>query len=565
LEGSSFKIISGDIIAEIFGKLDIQPLLACSLVCKEFNAATHKSGAWRGALINDNPLDERRFMMLLNYFDGYRYSKINAVNNSPLMVNEKEIINVKKALAEDIKRSFQISNEVLTAFESRHNRPNYHQLFQRLRLGLMTEIGKFISIDTPLKLAYLLGNESIIATEIEVEKKQLPPQKSISDVVRLGLIAVSGNTEYFQRAFLAYEATCDLKIPLGIILRNAALLHCLHMSALSGCDALLDTYFTSEFIKELNKQFAGMKHKKIIQKLLVAASIGGNQRSVNILLDRYEFSPEGKVKSVLCPAICFGHLSMIENLLSRYPTLVDQIKKPRNNRSLPEYALDVAMAAKQSSVMRLLVTKYDAPFFNSCPFQHHMNNIKFSNNTSCSFPGIGLSQVLYRAQHQPRIFQRGAGSRYAVLNTSEELLTDHAGRNLFHFMALGPESAKQREKILEEEGTFIERAKKLIQQSPTLDIKATDVLGFSVLHYVAWSGNESAVKWLISEMGFDVNQTSLDGLRPTHLALWGGHQDVCELLINMGADPDAITHYKKDHAHYGQLGGVDLQNKCVIC
>ena len=79
--------------------------------------------------------------------------------------------------------------------------------------------------------------------------------------------------------------------------------------------------------------------------------------------------------------------------------------------------------------------------------------------------------------------------------------------------------------------------KRIVKQSDDLD-DLTDQYGSSPLHYAAWLGNVSTLKFLLSQ-GADVNLANRMGVTPLMLAI--GNLKKTEMLLERGADVNASS------------------------
>ncbi len=90
--------------------------------------------------------------------------------------------------------------------------------------------------------------------------------------------------------------------------------------------------------------------------------------------------------------------------------------------------------------------------------------------------------------------------------------------------------------------------------------------GFSLLHRAAQLGNTDICQILI-DRGADVNIRSAKGwYTPLHCALANGYAETAEYLITRGANPGLLSKYKEDPFDYGAKKGykgicTDLRNK----
>jgi ankyrin repeat protein len=127
--------------------------------------------------------------------------------------------------------------------------------------------------------------------------------------------------------------------------------------------------------------------------------------------------------------------------------------------------------------------------------------------------------------------------------------------------------------------------------SSTHCLNVRDARGSNALHYAAGSGCEAAVRFLVEELGFDVNApqrcdrrtavhwsarnghlrvlqwlvsdagsladvATADGTTPFHLAAWQGHLHVLKWLADYGhVNVYAVNKYRCNAAHWGVMGG----------
>jgi ankyrin repeat protein len=92
--------------------------------------------------------------------------------------------------------------------------------------------------------------------------------------------------------------------------------------------------------------------------------------------------------------------------------------------------------------------------------------------------------------------------------------------------------------------------------------------GFSLLHRAAQEGNTDVCEVLI-DRGADVNVRSSRGwYTPLHCALANGYVETAEFLLSRGAKPWIVSKYKEDPFDYGAKHGykelcTDLRNKMM--
>jgi ankyrin repeat protein len=72
-------------------------------------------------------------------------------------------------------------------------------------------------------------------------------------------------------------------------------------------------------------------------------------------------------------------------------------------------------------------------------------------------------------------------------------------------------------------------------------LDSSDVDGLTTLHYAVYSGNPRAVREMLKWNAVDVNARSNSGLAPLHVAVTGNSTAIVKMLIDAGADVNAIT------------------------
>ena len=73
-----------------------------------------------------------------------------------------------------------------------------------------------------------------------------------------------------------------------------------------------------------------------------------------------------------------------------------------------------------------------------------------------------------------------------------------------------------------------------------LSAKAVDFVGETLLHFAAKAGNLQTVQFLLGQ-GADVNAASRGGFTPLYLAVGNDNIDVAKLLLEKGANLEALT------------------------
>jgi ankyrin repeat protein len=73
------------------------------------------------------------------------------------------------------------------------------------------------------------------------------------------------------------------------------------------------------------------------------------------------------------------------------------------------------------------------------------------------------------------------------------------------------------------------------------DIKLRDLNGETALHWAARKGSVDSVEWLLAN-GAVINSTSGLGHTPLHVATENGHEQVCRILLELGADCEQHTN-----------------------
>ena len=79
-------------------------------------------------------------------------------------------------------------------------------------------------------------------------------------------------------------------------------------------------------------------------------------------------------------------------------------------------------------------------------------------------------------------------------------------------------------------------------QAPGIDVHATDIDGFTALHWAAWSGMPYCCFSLV-QAGLDINAQEKNGYTPLMLAAMRGNADAVEMLLRLGADKE-LTNAK---------------------
>ena len=98
-----------------------------------------------------------------------------------------------------------------------------------------------------------------------------------------------------------------------------------------------------------------------------------------------------------------------------------------------------------------------------------------------------------------------------------------------------------------------ETIKSLIAQGK--DINARNIRGQTPLHLAAAKGNSDVVQLLL-ENGAEVDAVATDsGCTSLHYAASLGHVELCELLVRYGADPDAQTARLETPLHLAVASG----------
>lgn len=68
----------------------------------------------------------------------------------------------------------------------------------------------------------------------------------------------------------------------------------------------------------------------------------------------------------------------------------------------------------------------------------------------------------------------------------------------------------------------------------------------SPLHWSCGSGSLSISKWLIEEIGMDINQRNVFGCKIEHFATSGGKLEICQYLYSLGCTFEDINHHGHD-------------------
>jgi ankyrin repeat protein len=92
----------------------------------------------------------------------------------------------------------------------------------------------------------------------------------------------------------------------------------------------------------------------------------------------------------------------------------------------------------------------------------------------------------------------------------------------------------------------------------SIDIRAADSLGRTVLHKVALNGNEAMAKLLLDK-GADVSITDTKGFTSLHLAAIKGWYDLTVLFLDHGANVSAYTRYEFDAIELNKETEVQAQ------
>ncbi len=110
------------------------------------------------------------------------------------------------------------------------------------------------------------------------------------------------------------------------------------------------------------------------------------------------------------------------------------------------------------------------------------------------------------------------------------------------------------------DGNNISKARKLLQQNPSLANEVIPGFGWTPLHLAACEGRLKSIKMLISEYGVDPNVRCIPKQRctPLHQAIIAYQVKAVKLLLELGSNMDARL---KDEGRYQYTSlGLAMQN-----
>jgi ankyrin repeat protein len=81
--------------------------------------------------------------------------------------------------------------------------------------------------------------------------------------------------------------------------------------------------------------------------------------------------------------------------------------------------------------------------------------------------------------------------------------------------------------------------------------------GLTAMHVAATEGHEIIIKELVEEYDADIHCLTEEGLTPLHLAALSGHADCVRLLIDYGAQIDALDMVRQGIPHHFLRVGAD--------
>ena len=76
--------------------------------------------------------------------------------------------------------------------------------------------------------------------------------------------------------------------------------------------------------------------------------------------------------------------------------------------------------------------------------------------------------------------------------------------------------------------------------SGMVDVNCKGEFQLTPMHRAAWNGNKNVMQLLL-DRGAELNAVDQDGWTPLHGATLHGHKDVVQLLLERGADPNIAT------------------------
>ena len=88
-------------------------------------------------------------------------------------------------------------------------------------------------------------------------------------------------------------------------------------------------------------------------------------------------------------------------------------------------------------------------------------------------------------------------------------------------------------------------------------VGSADVVGDTPLHVLAWRGNDYGIKLLI-EAGADVNAVGDMGETPLHVAVRQGSAKAVEALLEAGADPNVVSEFDRSPKQMAEAAGREI-------
>jgi ankyrin repeat protein len=419
------------------------------------------------------------------------------------------------------------TNPVCVAIKNRHfaiaKLLLHHQGFEisRTRKNIYQQNG-------PLVLASKFGSLDILSRILEADPEFYKATQGVVDKN-----AVTVFTRAIEFAFKEGEVECAKLLVRWALENESAQLFPSRVREIGVQDVDKIVKILSEEFSEVNEN-GGTK-----ENVLQAMAFNGDVKRVSGLLDHGADidNNAGSYGTPLMAAASNGKLDVFNLLLDRGANIMATKKRlKKDHNTAPPAALDLAAVKSHETIVLALLAR-------GASFLH--NSTHFHLGCYCSslqvVSRIGRSPLIARLllEHGAEVDARPPFPKYYAFETPTQLAAGEGNSSI-----LGV----------------------LLEWSPDINFRGGTGDLVSPLYLAAQGGHTSCVRQLLSAKGIDINahENAARGDTALHVAIKKGRVEIVELLVEHGADVNAVNHQNETGLMTIMSNNLDVAPPMII-